>query len=414
MSTSKHTLLVMGAASAMAASLSARAQETQPVQVEPKESAFIESIKAGKVIADVRLRYESVDDSINKDAKALTLRTRLGYETGSWGGFKLLAEFTDTHTVLGMSDYFPEQPAYKDYATIADPTGTELNRAVISYEGLKHTWLGLGRQRIILDNARWIGNVGWRQKEQTFDAGSVDFNFGENWKLSYDYMTSVQGVVETLDRDVSNNIINLSFNGWDAGTFVGYGYFLKDDDTDDTNNSIGIRFNGGVKPGKLSWLYTAEYARQKVELDQIDPTTLRDDYEVDYYTLMGGIGFSNMTVKAGYEVLGSDGGDYGLQTPLATKFAFNGWADMFLATPKDGLRDAYIDFGANWFGLKWGAIVHDFSADKGSDHYGRELDLGIAKKFSKYYTLGFKYADYRADDFSKDRKKAWLWFDFKY
>jgi hypothetical protein len=87
---------------------------------------------------------------------------------------------------------------------------------------------------------------------------------------------------------------------------------------------------------------------------------------------------------------------------------------MFLRTPTDGLSDIYLDFGAKWLGAKWGAILHDFSADSGSDHYGRELDLLVAKTFAKYYTFGFKYADYRADDFSKDRKKAWFWFDFKY
>ena len=31
-----------------------------------------------------------------------------------------------------------------------------------------------------------------------------------------------------------------------------------------------------------------------------------------------------------------------LQTPLATLHAFNGWADMFLTTPANGLQDLYF------------------------------------------------------------------------
>ncbi len=414
MSKKIHALPVLGISAVMCMPLLA-----QEAAEEVQSDAFIEAIKAGKVIADVRLRYESVDDNIHDDAAALTLRTRLGYQTGSWGGFKLLGEFTNTNVwnsdFFGVSHYFPEQtdqagfPAQNKYATVADPSGTALNRAVISYEGWDSAWLGLGRQRIILDNARWIGNVGWRQKEQTFDAGSVDFNFGKNWKLSYDYMTRVQGVLDKFNRDMSNNIVNLAYTGWDWGSLVGYGYFLDDDDTKNTNNSVGLRFDGSVKPNNLAWLYTAEYARQNAEFDQTG-----NKFDVDYYHLMGGIGFGKMSVKVGNEVLGSDGGDYGLLTPLATGHKFNGWADMFLVTPKDGLSDIYVDFGAKWLGAKWGAIFHDFSADSGSDHYGRELDLVIAKTIAKYYTFGFKYADYRADDFSEDRKKAWFWFDFKY
>ena len=379
-----------------------------------QDDPFIRGLKAGKVIADVRVRYEAVDDSIRKDAEGLTVRTRLGYQTGLMGGFRLLGEFTDTRTLFGVSDFFPEQDASKDYAIIADPSNTEVNRAVVSYEGWEKVYLGLGRQRIILDNARWVGNVGWRQKEQTYDAGSIDVTFGPKWKLSYDYMDTVQGVVENLDRDVSNSILNTAFTGWDAGTLSFYGYWLEDDDSKDKNNTYGLRFHGATQPGRLKWLYTAEYANQEFDPDS------GSSFNTNYYHLMGGIGVRSMTIKLGHEVLGSDGGDYALQTPLATKFKFNGWADMFLLTPKQGLRDTYLHFGSNWMKLKWAAIYHDFRADDGSDRYGSELDLHVSKSFGKYYLLGIKYAGYRADDAiegrlsNEDRHKLWLWFDFKY
>jgi hypothetical protein len=42
---------------------------------------------------------------------------------------------------------------------------------------------------------------------------------------------------------------------------------------------------------------------------------------------------ASVNVKVGYELLGSDNGEYGFATPLATLHKFNGWADQFLGTP---------------------------------------------------------------------------------
>ena len=43
-------------------------------------------------------------------------------------------------------------------------------------------------------------------------------------------------------------------------------------------------------------------------------------------------------MKLGFERLEGNG-TVALQTPLATLHAFNGWADKFLSTPANGLRD---------------------------------------------------------------------------
>ncbi|MFT5806450.1 MAG: hypothetical protein ACI9LG_000713 [Moritella dasanensis] len=40
--------------------------------------------------------------------------------------------------------------------------------------------------------------------------------------------------------------------------------------------------------------------------------------------------------------MGSDSGDYGFATPLATLHKFNGWSDQFLNTPTQGLADLYL------------------------------------------------------------------------
>ena len=56
---------------------------------------------------------------------------------------------------------------------ITDPEGAELNQAYLAWKG-GHAGATLGRQRLLFDNQRWIGNSGWRQNEQTFDAVAFD------------------------------------------------------------------------------------------------------------------------------------------------------------------------------------------------------------------------------------------------
>ena len=98
----------------------------------------------------------------------MTLRVRLGGEVKA-EGFSLLAEGEGT---VALDDHYSDTlpgNGVEPYPTVPDPENIELNRLQVSY--MKNgTGVTVGRQRIILDNARFVGNVGWRQNEQTFDA----------------------------------------------------------------------------------------------------------------------------------------------------------------------------------------------------------------------------------------------------
>ena len=56
---------------------------------------------------------------------------------------------------------------------IADPAMTALNWLQLTYASDYDTKFVVGRQRILVGNQRFIGNSGWRQHEQTFDAVSA-------------------------------------------------------------------------------------------------------------------------------------------------------------------------------------------------------------------------------------------------
>ena len=359
-------------------------------------ATFDEALTGGKANVDMRLRYESVDDSTNDDAEALTLRTRLGYMTGDYDNFSAFAEFEDVRVALGMDDYAPQNTGF---ATIADPEVTELNQAFIAYQAPSATKVRLGRQRIILDNARFVGNVGWRQNEQTFDALSIVNTSLADTAITYAFLDKVNGILSSFDADVSDHLLNVTYSGLGIGAVTAYAYLLEDDNTDATNDTYGVRLSGSrmVSEGNKV-LYTAEIASQST-----------DDNDAIYSFFEGGMSFGGITAKLALEVLGSDKGAYAFQTPLATKHAFNGWADKFLATPADGLQDLMVSVGGMVAGVKLLGVFHDFSADEGSDDYGKEMDLLAVKKISKRYTVGAKLASYDADTFSADTDKFWLW-----
>src|SRR5690606_25186693 len=118
------------------------------VQTSASEN-FFEALSSGKVSGSLRLRSETVDDSVNKDAHAATLRTRLGYTTADYQGFSATLEFDNTSVFAGQDRYAPETPGY---AVVADPRVSELNQAFIRYQSAFGVAAQLGRQRIVLDN----------------------------------------------------------------------------------------------------------------------------------------------------------------------------------------------------------------------------------------------------------------------
>lgn len=356
-----------------------------------------EALTEGKPTINVRYRYEGVDDSVNKDAKASTLRTRLGYTTSD--KFDLTVHMDFEHvTRVGPPDYNSTQNGQTDYAVVADPSVAELNQAYLRYEGLEGSDFKLGRQRIILDNARFVGNVGWRQNEQTFDAFRYDGKFSNDLFFTY---SNLQKVLTITGGGVysNHNLVNLGMDNLAGGKLTAYGYLLDFDETSNNDTATyGLRYKGAAD----NFLYTLEYAQQS---DYAENT---NDFAADY--LFGEFGYKfgdNFKAFIAYESLGSDNG-IAFQTPLATKHAFNGWADKFLVTPPEGLNDAYVKAVGKVAGLKLIGVYHDFSADVGGADYGSEIDLLVAKKFNDTFTGLIKYADYSADSFSKDTSKVWL------
>jgi len=365
--------------------------------------SFLIAPEMGKINFDARLRYEDVDDnSGRKDSDALTLRARLGYLTPDFNGFKGYAELEST-TPLGSRDYIDGRGHGTD-SPIIDPDNNELNRAWISYSGFDDTLIKLGRQRIILDNARFVGNVGWRQNEQTYDALTVVNTSLTDTQIILSYVNDVQTIVGT-HQEADVPVFNIKYSGLPYGDLTAYGYFVDIAASGATDrDTLGLRYVGSMKVSdELSVLYTAEYAQQDID----NPAS---NEKVDYSLIEAGVKFAGITAKISREVQEAHNGS-SFQTPLGTNHAFNGWADMFLTTPGDGLEDTFLTLSTKVAGVKLMAVYHDFEAENSGMDYGNELDLLAVKKFGKNYKVLVKYAAYDRGDSASgkdDKDKLWI------
>jgi hypothetical protein len=376
-----------------------------------------DALTRGKTDLDFRYRFESVSqDGKDKNAAASTLRLRLGYTTGKFYGFSLHADM-ETIQVIGPENYNSTDNGKIEYPVVADPKDTELNQAFIAYDGIPDTILKLGRQRIKLDNDRFIGNVGWRQNEQTYDAFQAVNTSLANFTVTLACITNVNRIFgehhsTRSDIDMNAGILHFRYD-FSFGSISAYGYFLDNKDVPTSSHkSIGLRFTGGYGLSESTRaLYTLEYAFQNEFNDGSDLIGS------SYHLIELGLAWKDLTVKGGYEVLGSDG-SIGFATPLATLHAFNGWADVFLATHLNGLRDLYflvdykLDINGKPLALK--GVYHKFDSDHENISYGSELDIQLLFTAAKNFQLLLKYAGYAADEFAADITKLWAGFQYKF
>ena len=361
-----------------------------------------EAFTEGKFGYSFRWRLEDVDqDPFPNNATAIPLRARINFHTSDLYGFSAKAEF-DYVFNFGVEDFNAgggNTPNPPGYPVIADPGGEDLNQLFLQYKG-NIGQLRVGRQRIIYDNARFVGNVGWRQNEQTYDSFSYNYGYGADdaLQVQYAYVDNVNRIfgdeVNAGDHAQNTHLVNMSFKFNNTTKLTGYYYDIDNEDVAGLSNvTYGVRFAGKTGGDGIKFGYTLEYASQKENAD--NPI----DYSADYWRADLSFGFNWATIYAGYEVLGGDDSMPGqaFRTPLATLHAFNGWADKFLATPDAGLNDAFIGAKGKLGKWSWNVLYHDFQAQSGSEKFGTEFDGLIKRKFKDNYSVLFKAASFSTD-----------------
>jgi hypothetical protein len=370
----------------------------------------------GKLIFETRLRSETVQqDGKAHDAQALTVRTRLGWQSPTLAGFSFLAEGVNV-TAL-KDDYADTITPKPGYPAIGDPELTQLNRLQVDYRrpGFEAT---VGRQRLILGNARFIGNSGWRQNEQTFDAVKLVATPFKPLTLTYVYADKVhrtggpdhplgefKGDIQLFQADLATP----------AGTVTAYDYRLDFDNVPgQSSQTWGLRLAGAQPAGGVKLTYELEYARQS------DFGRNPASFDLDYRLASFGVKAKASALALYYERLEGDG-LHGFQTPLASAHPFQGWSDVIVTTPGFGVRDIFLrgstslDKAIAGKTVKLTAEAHDFRDSGDRFGLGREFDLAASVPLTKQLTVEAKAA---AFDGSRpgfaDTTKVWFTLEYRY
>ncbi len=398
----KLAALSLGALSVLLLAATAHAQTAQ---------------NAGDVIVDARLRYESVAQDGLEDANAVTARLRLGYETPAWRGFRVLGELEGVGQLT--DDFNDTVNGATQYAVVPDPDTLELNRLQVSWSGAEGRRAVLGRQRIILNNARFVGNVGFRQNEQTFDALRLEARPFEHAAFTYIYIDGVQRVfggdspqgVWESDSHVLQADVDLPL-----GKLSAYGLWLdfEDDAPAQSNQTFGVRWQAEWSAGDFRPRVTLEAATQS------DYGANSARFDLGYQHAELALRRDRWTVAVAGERLEGDGAR-GFATPLATLHAFQGWADVFLATPVDGVRD--LNASVSYATQPWRANqpvvftvrAHDFTDDGGGLDFGTEFDASVRVPLTERLSIEAKAAAFEGEDprFA-DRNKFWFAIEYRY
>ena len=406
----------------------------------PAPPTISDAVAAGHLLLEVRARYESVDQTrtatLTRKGEAYTVRTRLGWETADWNNLRALVEMEDVRLV-GPEHYAVNVPGATTaplngagkakYPLINDPKVTELNRLQLTWTPSAAVQAVVGRQRILIDDQRFVGNVGWRQDEQTFDAVRADLAWNR-FKLTYAYLFRINRVLgELKDWDSDSHLVNLTWSPAEQLRLEGFVYAL-DFKNSPANSSItkGVKASGKTWVGLYQLAYNATFARQSDWRHPASP------FNLDYWGGDVAATYDIWTGKLSYESLEGNG-TRGFTTPLATTHAFQGWADAFVMVTGgnksfvDGIEDLNFTLNAKprfkltyLFNLDLIARYHRFDDQRTGARLGHEWDAQIQAAITPKLTAALKYADFQrvgavpAGTAAPPASRTKVWFTLEY
>ncbi|SFV57097.1 hypothetical protein MNB_SM-7-482 [hydrothermal vent metagenome] len=401
-----------------------------------------------KLDGQIRPRWENVDDgnSATANANAFTARTKLKVTgnlmdvdglSASVGIISVNNFGSHTYNSAYDKDTGEYKPGYTDgskpYAVVGDPQYAMLSNAEINYK-IGDTILHAGRGQVNLDNQRFIGTVGWRQLERSYDSVFVANNSIKNLSVLAAWVYGYQGVNTNETADTNTVLLHAAYTVMPELKITAYDYMIAN-----IHDTYGLALTGIIKADIIKLNYRAEYAQQSdATMDMHNandksngtgkPGKLGKIGQADasYYNLDVGANVSGVLFGVNYEYFSgqnASGSETNFSTPLATGHKFNGWADV--ANSKNGgLIDFNVRLGyqAKGFG-KLLAVYHDFTSDTKvdgiNDDKGSEIDAVYVNKIPGVNGLTgmLKYADFskgKVTGTTNDVTKIWAMLDYKF
>lgn len=206
--------------------------------------------------------------------------------------------------------------------------------------------LRLGRQEIVLDDSRLIGNVGWTQRARAFDAARL------SWRRGGLTLDGFGAVIVEDDVDADGHIPD--GRSGDVGLFGLHGawaldgaltlapavYAVLDDATESARHTLGLYARGKAEP--LSYEGQLWYQLGHLGPDDAEISALMAAARVTWATPLPG----GLAVTLWGEYLSGDSTPTGaFDTLYATNHKFYGEMDRFINVPRDTALLGLIDIG---------------------------------------------------------------------
>ncbi len=385
---------------------------------EEKAETFREAFEEGKAHLDFRLRYEDVNSN-NQGAQALTLRSRLSFETLPYELFHAYLEFDDVRAFPDDSNYYSGANSQLDDLLVEDPEGTELNQAWLAYD-IVNTLIKFGRQELSLNNERLLGADSWRQNAQTFSALSIQNETLNYTRIQFVQLNEVQTnqdkELASSHQDINAKMLNLNYRGFWLSDLSLYALWISDhpDQRQWETSTYGVNLKGKLG-GDFSVDYELGFAQQE------DAGANPFNYSVGYSLIDIMFGYQGFKLKTGYERLGASSTGYYV-TPLGSLHEFQGASDQFakngLGNLETGIQDGYIGVGYELdlkvlnseMPLDVSVTYHNFDVDRtvnNMSHLGEEWTIRAGIENADYRML-VQFSDYHADHFSQDDRLLWF------
>ncbi len=367
----------------------------------------------------IRPRYEYANQDGRKHSNAFTTRVALGFGTRAYRGLSAFAE--------GEGIFSPKESRYFDGVVrrsdppsrrtlVPDPQDVGLNQLYVDYRStFGKSGLRVGRQRMALDDQRFIGNIAWRQNEMTMDAVRAVSSLGvSDLRVLYAFVHKARrpfgnrGGDATRDFESESHLIHVSYAASPLAEIKLFAYLLDFDNAPaSSSQTYGARLEGGRPLTDVVEIrYVLSYAHQW------DAAGNPQHYDASYQLVRATVGHERAgSISLAFERLGSDAGRAVFSTPLSTAHVWNGFADAFLDNGgPEGLRALSLEIAPR---LPWrltgSTTVHWFRSDQEDRQLGWEIDAILSRPVTRWATVLLKaaYFDGRAR-FRPTRVRAWV------
>lgn len=387
------------------------------------------ALATGSYSLDFRVRSEQVDDAKwAMKAHALTYRLH-GAGQLPLGHGLLLGSGFDVVRHIGEEQYNDGMNGHAQFPDVNDPDAEEIDEIYLGYQTQADRMpleLWGGRKAFTQGSTRFIsGGTAWRQNGQSFDGVGISGSRGV-FKAEFVYLAQVLRAAGNRSpkgrQDLNAPVLGLVWTPTPPLTLEFSAHRLRYvpggpiATTSSTQALIGtLKAKGELGAFKLNTRLDA--ARQKALY------TGAVDVGGDYYALEANIRLSDTELQLKQEVLEGNG-VAAFQTPLASLHAFNGFADRFLRTPRDGLRDTSIGLTQHHGRYRLMVRAHRFESTVRDYRYGTEVDVVASVAMPQNHKLLLKWADFhaarnsqvsaRAATQSFDVSKLWLQWEWKW